>query len=420
MSDSAENANRLAYLTTAYPNVSHTFIRREIRELERRGHDVVRVAIRKGEAVVDPDDLDENEKTLHLLGKSAVWLISRIAAGLVVANVRLFGAVAAAWRLNRASDRSALRHGAYLLEGLALTSYLRDHSVGHVHVHFGTNAAAVAMLVKLLGGPTYSMTIHGPDEFDAAIGFSLGEKMRAALFTIAISNYCASQLRRWVPYEEWGKIHIVHCTVGNEWAAACHPIDSDSESIVCIGRLSAQKGQLLLIDAVAAAVEQGFQDQVILVGDGEMRSVIEARIATHGLADKVRVTGWCTGADVRKLLLSAKALVLPSFAEGLPVVIMESMALQRPVLSTFVAGIPELIVDGEHGWLIAAGDHDALVEKLLRVQEAPIDLLRSMGSACGERVIQNHSIETEVAKLEYMFQSIAGITNASAQRDRRK
>ena len=399
---------RLAYLTTAYPNVSHTFIKREIQELERRGHAIVRVAIRAGEAVVDPDDQAEYEKTLHLLNQPTSWLVARILGGLIIANARILGAMRSAWRMCRASDRGILRHAAYLLEALALLSYFRRSDAKHVHVHFGTNSAAVAMLVGRLGGQSYSMTIHGPDEFDAPIGFSLAEKMQAALFTVAISNYCASQLRRWVTTEEWGKIFVVHCTVGSEWVSAACPIETDSGSIVCVGRLSAQKGQLSLIDAVAEAVSLGFSDHLYLIGDGEMRSAIEERIASHKLSGHVTITGWCSGPDVRELLLQARALVLPSFAEGLPVVIMESMALHRPVLSTFVAGIPELVLNGETGWLVPAGDHDALVNALMRLHVSSLAELREMGATGAELVKQRHFVETEVARLHNLFLTRTG------------
>jgi len=412
MSARRNSAGGLAYLTTAYPNVSHTFIRREILELERRGYSIVRVAIRPGEAVVDPVDQAESDATLHLLGQPGAWILAQILRGLVQAHFRVLSAVALTFRLSRASDRGIFRHLAYLFEALALLAWFRSRAVAHVHVHFGTNAAAVALLVSCMGGPGFSMTIHGPDEFDAAYGFSLGRKLKAARFTVAISNFCASQLRRWVPYPEWQKIHVVGCTVGEDWFDAGRPVDSGADTVVSVGRLSAQKGQLLLIDALAAAVASGFRGRLVLVGDGEMRPAIEQRIEGLGLGDRVLITGCCTGRDVRDHLLKARALVLPSFAEGLPVVIMESMALQRPVLCTYVGGIPELVVAGEHGWLVPAGDGEALAAALVDLDRTSLEKLRAMGEAAAVAVRRRHHVETEVAKLDELFRAHAGLRPA--------
>jgi len=124
-------------------------------------------------------------------------------------------------------------------------------------------------LVRCLGGPTYSMTIHGPDEFDAPRGFSLGGKIEDAAFVVAITNFCAGQLRRWVGYDHWNKIHIVHCSVGEEFFREPEPIDPASNTLLCIGRLSAQKGQLLLVDAMHKAVQDGVDVKLVMAGDGQ-------------------------------------------------------------------------------------------------------------------------------------------------------
>lgn len=394
---------RLAYLTTAYPSVSHTFIRREIRDLERRGHSILRVAIRPGLAVVDEDDQQELTKTTQLLGQSKGWLLVQVLRGLVLANVRVLPALCVAWRFSRASERGLLRHLAYVIEALILRSFLHAQKVAHVHVHFGTNAAAVALLTTKMGGPTYSMTVHGPDEFDAPIGLSLQEKIRASSFTVGISGFCSAQLRRWVPYAEWRKIHVIRCTVGDEWFQDVPPVDEQCDSIVSVGRYSEQKGQLLLVDAFGAAVNRGMKGRLVLVGDGELRPELERRIKNLGLEDRVTLTGWCSGATVRNHIRRSRALVLPSFAEGLPVVIMEAMALKRPIVASRIMGIPELVEDGVHGWLVASGDEASLVDVLLKVDEASVEQLRVIGEACQSRVCSLHTVDTEGVKLDVLL-----------------
>src|SRR5262245_38892039 len=359
-SDSASRRKlRLAYLTTEYPKVSHTFIRREIQELERRGHGVLRLAIRSsGGAIADSADADESARTIHCLAQPK-WRILIAATGVTLTRpLKWIRATRMAMAMSRASDRGLLRHLAYLMEAAWLLRVLEREGIEHVHVHFGTNAAAVARLIRCLGGPTFSFTVHGPDEFDSPRGFSLAEKVIDSEFVVAISDYCAAQLRRWVPSEHWHKINVVRCTVGDEFFQPVRPIGPSAKTLLSIGRLSAQKGQLLLIEAMRRLLDEGIDARLILAGDGEMREEIEDRIAELGLNESVAVTGWIDEAEVRRLLSEARALVQPSFAEGLPVVMMEALAMARPVIGTMIAGIPELVLDGVNGWLVPAGNVD--------------------------------------------------------------
>jgi glycosyltransferase involved in cell wall biosynthesis len=259
-----------------------------------------------------------------------------------------------------------------------------------------------------MGGPPYSFTVHGPDELDAPIGLSLGSKIADSAFVVAITDYCSAQLRRWVAYEHWPKIRIVHCTVGEEFFAHARPIDPSSNTLICVGRLSGQKGQLLLVDAFADALERGVDAELVLAGDGEMRAEIE-RIATkRGIEGRVRITGWISGEQVREEISSARALVLPSFAEGLPMVIMEAFALGRPVLSTYIAGIPELVRPGENGWLIPAGSPTAIADAIEDLMKMPVSRLEAMAELGRKAVRERHYTPTEAAKLaEHIRGSIA-------------
>ena len=174
-----------------------------------------------------------------------------------------------------------------------------------------------------------------------------------------------------------------------------------------MGRLCEQKGQLLLVEAARRLVAQGVELQLVLAGDGEMRGAIEACIIRHDLQDIVHITGWISSEQVRKEILSSRALVLPSFAEGLPVVIMEAMALKRPVISTFVGGIPELVLPGDHGWLVPAGDVEGLTNAMRVCLDTPVDILNGMGEAAHKRVRARHSIDTQVQHLAQLFHSAA-------------
>ncbi|MCB9725354.1 MAG: glycosyltransferase family 4 protein [Spirochaetaceae bacterium] len=391
---------RIAYLTTSYPEVSHTFIRREILALEALGHEVDRLAIRPPEShLVDADDIAEAELTYYCLPN----LLRDLPRALWTSPLRLWAALRMTLAMARVSHRGLVVNLAYLLEAIALARRLRERGIQHVHVHFGTNAAAAARLVKALGGPTYSMTIHGPAELDNAIGFSLGPKIEDAEFVVAITDYCGAQLRRWVAPEHWEKIRVVHCAVPDGLFEQATPIARETNTLVCVGRLTAQKGQLLLLDALRQVLDEGLDAKLVLAGDGEMRPEVERRIAGHRLEEHVEITGWIDAPEVARRLQAARAMVLPSFAEGLPVVIMEALALCRPVLSTYIAGIPELVVPGQSGWLVPAGNVEAIARAMREILETPTERLDEMGREGARAVHERHHLPTEVSRLEKIF-----------------
>jgi glycosyltransferase involved in cell wall biosynthesis len=206
-----------------------------------------------------------------------------------------------------------------------------------------------------------------------------------------------------LPQAHWHKVDVVHCGLDKAFHdVPAVPVPAGPR-LVCVGRLCEQKGQLLLVRAAALVKARGIPFEVILAGDGEMRAQIEQEVTRLGLSAHVHITGWVSSARVRDELLAARALVLPSFAEGLPVVIMEAMALRRPVLSTYVAGIPELVLNGETGWMFPAGDVEALANAMAACLTAPRGELDAMGEAGRERVLARHDVDTEAAKLAALF-----------------
>lgn len=400
---------RIAYFVNQYPKVSHSFIRREIAALERHGVEVIRVSLRGwSEPLVDPDDLAERTKTHFLLQRGLRGLLPSVLRQAVQNPPALVKAIAQAVRLSKQSDRPLPYHLVYVAEACALVRHLRTLSVRHVHAHFGTNSTEVVALSRTLGGPSFSFTVHGPDEFDRPTGIHLGEKIERSAFVVAISSFGRSQLFRWVSHRFWNKVKVVHCGLDSAFLAegASQPIPQEPR-VVCVGRLCEQKGQLLLLDAVRQLRDRGEPVRLVLAGDGEMRPEIERFMAEHGLQDRVSITGWISNEQVRQELEAARALVLPSFAEGLPVVIMEAMALGRPVLTTSIAGIPELVRHGTDGWLIPAGDLESLVDALSELLTQSVQRLTDMGQAARRRVLERHSIDTEARKLVELFRGVA-------------
>ena len=391
---------QITYLINQYPKVSHSFIRREILALERQGFNVQRIALRGwNEAVVDSDDTAEQKKTQYVLAQGVISLLIATLKVLIMAPTRFFVALRLALKMARVSEKSLPYHLIYLAEACKMLPWLKSHQSQHLHAHFGTNSAEIAMLAGVLARLPYSFTVHGPEEFDKPQALGLNTTIHHAKFVVAISAFGRSQLFRWASYSDWQKIKIVHCGLEeNFYNVPAMPI-AEAPRLICVGRLCEQKGQMLLLEAAKALNDSDVNFELVLAGDGEMRAEIESLIIQYKLQDKVKITGWISSDEVRNHILSSQALVLPSFAEGLPVVIMESMSLRRPVISTYIAGIPELLIHGENGWLCAAGDVEALTKAMREALTLPVETLQKMGDAAYARVIARHNIDIEAAKL---------------------
>ncbi len=397
---------KIAYFVNQYPMVSHSFIRREILALEAHGFEVTRIALRGwAQELPDPGDRDEQARTRYVLRGGILPLLADAVRVMIGSPRRFARALREAVRMAHRSDRPVPYHLIYLAEACRVLFWIRQAGCARLHAHFGTNSAEVAMLTRLLGGPEYSFTVHGPDEFMAPM--SLDEKIHHAAFVVAISSFGRSQLYLRSRYYDWPKIRVVHCGLDRSFydQAPCAP--PPDPRFVCVGRLCEAKGQLLLVEAIARLKQAGIACELVLAGDGPLRPQIETLVEKWNLGSQVRITGWISSERVRAEILAARALVLPSFAEGLPVVLMEAMALRRPVLSTYVAGIPELVIPGENGWLFAPGSIEDLVASMATcLSTDPAELLR-MGESGYARVMARHSIEREAAKLAELFRGPA-------------
>jgi colanic acid/amylovoran biosynthesis glycosyltransferase len=402
---------KLAYLVNQYPTVSHTFIRREIHALEDLGFEIERVSVRDTRSHPrDEFDRREAARTHVLLEESADGAVAIGRATLARAlrrPARMLEGVRLAWKLGRRSERGPLVHLAYLAEAARLVELLESHGIEHVHAHFGTNSATVALLAQTLGGPGFSFTAHGPEEFDKPDSIGLAQKISRARFVVGVSSFGKSQILRRTERVEWGKVHVVPCGVDEMYLddRCLKPIPV-ARRLVCVGRICEQKGQLLLLQAAAILHDEGEDFELVLVGDGEMRRDAEETIRQRGLERRVRITGWADGERVRDEINAARCLVLPSFAEGLPVVLMEALALKRPVISTYVAGIPELVENGRCGWLVPAGDVGPLVVALREALRASPEELEVMGAEGRRRVLERYDASKSARLLGAAFATL--------------
>ena len=391
---------QISYLINQYPKVSHSFIRREILALERQGFNVQRIALRGwNEHIVDLEDLTEQKKTHYILQQGLLSLAFALLKTFFTKPKSFFTTLILALKMADKSEKYLPYHLVYLAEACKLCLWLKTHQSQHLHAHFGTNSAEIAMLASKLSGIPYSFTVHGPEEFDRPQALGLNTTISQAKFVVAISSFGRSQLYRWADFADWRKIKIVHCGLEPSfYNVPAKPI-VNAPRLVCVGRLCEQKGQMLLMEAAKKLHDAGIEFELILAGDGEMRTKIETLITKYALQNQIKITGWISSQQVREHILASQALVLPSFAEGLPVVIMEAMSLRRPVISTYIAGIPELVEHAENGWLCVAGDVDDLTRTMREALATPADRLQKMGDAAFERVTVRHNIDVEAAKL---------------------
>ena len=392
-------AFHVAYLVNQYPAVSQTFIKREIHALERQGVTVTRFALRGWDTpLVDAEDRREQQCTRYVLKggvRSLAWALGR---QLVTAPWRLLAATMLMFRLARRSDRHLGLHWAYLAEACVLRRWLADTGVDHLHAHFATNPAEVASLVRALGGPCFSFTAHGSDILDRPAQMGLDHKLAGASFAVAVCSFGRNQIFRWVPGSMWSKVVVVRCGLQRGYGDGAVPADTQ-RGLVCVGRLSKEKGQPLLIQAVSALRRRGLRIELTLVGDGPMRAELERIVDDEALTEQVRFTGSLDAAGVEHELRQARALVMPSLSEGLPVVIMEAMAQRRPVIAPFLAGIPELVLPGKTGWLYPASDVEALAAAIEACLDCSAADLVDMGEEAHRNVWAMHDVDAQAREL---------------------
>jgi len=297
-------------------------------------------------------------------------------------------------------DKPADRNVAYLIEAVFFKRAAKARNIHHVHAHFSTNSAAVALLSHRLGGPSYSFTAHGPDEFDDPAANGLPLKVEHAAFVAAITDYARGVILTATGGKNADKVHVVRCGIDLDEFDVTPP--PKNARIVCVGRLCPAKAQALLVEAVVPLVKDFPDLELVFIGDGEDRAFIEKRVAELGVENHVTLAGWGTGEEVRAAIQGARIFALPSFAEGLPIVLMESLAMGRAVVTTKITGIPEL-VDAKVGWIVAAGDVPALQEAVAQALSADTATLTSLGETGRARVAQSHDQTQNASALRALF-----------------
>ncbi len=399
---------RIAYLTGTYPRATDTFIQREVAGLRSHHTEVHTFAIRRPEdsQIVGPEQASERESTFYILPPNALTLIRAHVSLLGRSPWRYLRAIALALKTRQLGLKGLFYQLFYFLEAGVLANQILKREISHLHNHFGNSSCSVAMLAAALGGFTYSFTLHGPAIFFEPQHWRIDEKMQRASFVSCISHYCRSQAMVFAPYEIWDRLQIVHCGVDpSQFDQVAH--EGLGSRLLFVGRLAAVKGLPVLLESFAE-IKKTIPDAVLtVVGDGPDRTMIEAQSAALGLVEQVKFVGYQSQAAVRAYLQQSDVFVLPSFAEGVPVVLMEALMSGVPVVATQVAGVSELVEDGVNGFLVPPSDQDGLCD---RIQALLLDgtLRQRLGEQGALKVRAQFDVAKESEKLAQLIATVIG------------
>jgi len=400
-------------MTGEYPRATDTFIQREVAALRALGYHVRTFSVRRPaiREMVGPDQEAERAGTFYLVPCSPIALLGAHLPLLLSSPSRYLRAIGLAWKIRPPDLEGCLRQLAYFAEAGLVASRMRREHLAHLHNHFSNSSGTVAAIAAEMGGFTFSLTIHGPAEFFEPKYWRLGEKARRALFVNCISHFCRSQVMVFAPMSAWPRLHIIHCGVDPAlFRAAEHR--GVGKHLLFVGRLAAAKGVAVLLEALAR-VRQRFVDvELTIAGDGPDRAGLQDLAAKLGVASAVRFLGYQSQSQVRELLGRTDVFVMTSFAEGVPVVLMEAMAAGVPVVATRIAGVAELVEDNASGYLTPPGDAIAAAQKI----EALLadGQLRSRFGSAGRAAVENEfNVQIEARRLARLIDSaLAGRSEA--------
>lgn len=369
----------IGYLCSEYPAISHTFIFREIESLRKAGMTVHTASIRKPSnlQVMTSAEQAEAAGTLMVLSTPLPLMLGAHLHCLKKNPAGYLRMAATSLKLLFSGPKSPIKAVAYFAEAAILLQWIHRHGITHIHEHFANPTAIVAILMKSYGGVSYSISVHGPDIFYTVDSAMLAEKIRHAAFVRCISHYCRSQIMRISEPQTWHKHHIVRCGVDPDQYTPRPEPHNSVPSILCVGRLVPAKGQYILLEACALLKKEGLRFQLTIIGEGPDKLILEKAAASGNMNGSVTFTGALGQDKVRDYYDRADLFVLASFAEGVPVVLMEAMAKEIPVISTRITGIPELIEHEKEGLLATPGDEKDLacqIRKLLNNPQQRRDL----------------------------------------------
>jgi colanic acid/amylovoran biosynthesis glycosyltransferase len=394
---------RIGYFTNSYPRATDTFIRREVLGLRQRGIDVRTFSVRRTgtDHDVGPDVMEEKRNTYYILPVGPAKLIGANLSAFVNAPKRYIAALVLALKTRQPGVRGLVLQLAYFQESVVLALELRRQGITHVHNHLGDNSGTVTLLVSVLMRVGYSITIHGPHIFFDPTHWALREKVRYSRFIACISHYCQSQMMLFSDRADWGHLKIIRCGVDIE-RFRHNDVREKASKLLYAGRLAVEKGLPVLFESLRMLVDRGYEFELTLVGDGSDRQDLEKLGRQLGISHRLIFAGYASQDDVREYLRQSDIFILPSFAEGVPVSLMEAMACGVPVLATYVGGVAELVEPERTGLLVSPADSLALSKAIARYLD-DLELRQKVSRLGRQMVVTNFNLDTEVDKLAGLF-----------------
>lgn len=399
MNDDAGHAIQIAYLVSQYPAPSHTFIRREIEALRGAGIDVHTFTVRPPDAEeLAAVDRVEHARTYCLLENKREMVAAHVRE-VVRSPRRYLRTLRDALRHRVGGTRATVWSVFYFAEAILLARELERREIVHLHNHFANASGTVGYLATRHLSMPWSLTLHGSADFDFPSGPLLEPKIEHATFVACASHYVRSQAMRAVPARLWAKMILVRCGVEAERCPPREPARTGARvRILSVGRLSPEKGQLGLLEAFRAVLDAGVDAELELIGEGPLRVALEQCAVSLGLGDRFRLLGRRSEAEVLAHMSRADVFALSSFMEGLPVVLIEAMAVGVPVVAPSVAGIPELVEPDKTGLLFPTGDFSALAQALVRLCREP-QLGERLGATARAHVLERLTLPPAVRPL---------------------
>ncbi|MBX2809546.1 MAG: glycosyltransferase family 4 protein [Cellvibrionaceae bacterium] len=394
---------RLAYFTNTYPRATDTFIRREVIGLRKRGFEVLTFSVRKtgSDHDVDAEVISEKANTTYLLPCSPFTLFADHAKALISKPVNYCKTLLLALKTSRPGIKGHALQLVYFAEAILLARRVQEQGVEHLHNHLGDNSGTVTLLAASFADISYSISIHGPHIFFDGLHWALDTKTQYAKFIACIGHFCTSQMMLYTDKQDWHKFNIVRCGIDPQQFEFKAPART-AKKLVYVGRLSGEKGVPVLFESLVDLKQQNYDFHLTLLGDGEDRQQLEQLTREYQLQAHIHFAGFVDQATIANTLADSDIFVLPSFAEGIPVALMEAMARGVPVITTYVGGIPELIIDKVTGQLVYPADKHALSQAIAYYIDNP-DACIEIAKNAREKVVNEFDINQQVDKLAQLF-----------------
>ena len=401
-----EQKHKIAYLISRYPAVSHTFILREIMHLKKKGWEVKVASINPPDQPFEKLTGEEREeycKTFYVKQTSLLKIAKDFLLTLVQNPLGFFKGFFYAINLAGLDAKKNLYHFFYFIEAILVGTWMRRNRISHLHVHFANPASSAGLIMTKIFPHSFSITIHGPDEFYDASGYKLKQKIEGANFLCCIGKYARSQLMNLSPISQWPKFEITPMGVDpNVFIPKAFRKDPSCYELLCVGRLVPSKGQHILLRAIDILIKEGRNIRLHIIGAGPDQGSLQDEASKLNIQSSVVFHGPVSQDEIRKHYQNADIFILASFAEGIPVVLMEAMAMEIPCISTHINGIPELIRNGIDGILVIPSD----VQELAGAIGCLIDntsLREKLGKAGRQRIIEKYDLHDNMEQVRRIF-----------------